>query len=142
MLACVNKLKLSKLFSFRSLWSSCLFSNISSTLVRDKPTPVDSRDISSQTVFGTRMLLFLVPESKSNISFLMQGLSTDAIDSGVMLLRWDNLNHSATLSEIYHGQEIPLVSVDDVKMTLLTKHPFVWHRRSDFGGKQFQAVSR
>ena len=72
----------------------------------------------------------------------MQGLSTDAIDSGVMLLRWDNLNHSATLSEIYHGQEIPLVSVDDVKMTLLTKHPFVWHRRSDFGGKQFQAVSR
>ena len=88
------------------------------------------------------MLLFLVSESESNITFLKQVLSTDAIDSGVMLLRLDNLNSSATLSELYLGQEIPLVSVDDGKMTLLTKHPFVWHRRSDFGGKQFQAVSR
>ena len=88
------------------------------------------------------MLLFLVSESESNITFLKQGLSTDAIDSGVMLLRWDHSKSSATLTELYLGQENPLVSSHDGEMRVLTQHPFVWHRRSDFGGRQLQAVSR
>ena len=45
------------------------------------------------------MLLFYVSDSESNITFLTQGLSTDAIDSGVLLLRSDDLKSSATLRD-------------------------------------------
>ena len=109
---------------------------------RNKLTIHNFRYLSSQTVFGTSMLLFYVSDSESNITFLTQGLSTDAIDSGVLLLRSDDLKSSATLSELYLGHEIPLASGQDGIVRVLTKHPFVWHRRSNFWGRQFRAVSR
>ena len=64
----------------------------------------------------------------------------DTSISGVKF-SWTTL-YRGTLSEVYNGKESPLVGFDGGEIQLLTKNPFVWRRRSDFGGRTFRAISR
>ena len=89
------------------------------------------------------MLLCVLPYSMTNSTyFLRKNISGNAIDSGVLVLRMADDLVSGTLSEVYNGQEVPLVSCNHGTVDWLTKAPFVWRRRSDFGGISFRAVSR
>ena len=88
-------------------------------------------------------MLFTFPYSMRNsTSLLWNSISGNAIDSGVLVLRMADDLVSGTLSEVYNGQEVPLVSCNNGRVNWLTKVPFVWRRRSDFGGISFRAVSR
>ena len=99
--------------------------------------------LSSFTVYGTKMLLFTSTyEMPNRILPLGRNISSHAIDSGVFVLEGNEDKSSGTLSEVYQGKETRLVSSLHGKVQILTKFPFVWRRRSDFGGATFRAVSR
>ena len=79
------------------------------------------------------MLLCVLPYSMTNSTYLLRkNFSGNAIDSGVLMLRMTDDLVSGTLSEVYNGQEVPLVSCNHGTVDWLTKAPFVWRRRSDF----------